>query len=157
VSEENVEIVRLANEPHNGEDMVPLIRQSVEDIADLSDTDAVVAAIADDPNVRQMHPDVEWDASALGPFDVAHGLYGMAVFWGEWVEVWESYVYEVREYRDLGDWVLTVLDVRARGRGGIPVEIRAAAQLWKVRDGKIAVVRVFGSAAEALKAAGLEA
>jgi hypothetical protein len=156
MSQENVEIVRRANEPHNREDMVPLIRQSVEHIDDWSDADAVVAEFADDPNGRQMHPDVEWDASALGPFDVAHGLYGMAVFWREWVEVWESYVYEMREYRDLGDWVLTVHDLRARGRGGIPVEIRAAAQLWKVRDGKIAVVRVFGSATEALKAAGLE-
>jgi hypothetical protein len=156
VSERNLEIVRLANEPRNGEDMVPLIRQSVEHIADWSDTDAVLAVFANDPDVRQMHPDLEWDASALGPFDVAHGLYGMAVFWREWVEVWESYVYEMREYRDLGDWVLTVHDVRARGRGGIPVEIRAAAQLWKVRDGKIAVVRVFGSASDALKAVGLE-
>jgi hypothetical protein len=62
----------------------------------------------------------------------------------------------MREYRDLGDWVLTVHDVRARGRGGIPVEIRAAAQLWKVHDGKIAVVRVFGSSDDALKAVGLE-
>jgi hypothetical protein len=154
VSEENVAVVRLATEPHNGEDMVPLIRQSVDDIADWSDTDEVVAAIAE--NVREMHPDLEWDASALGLFDVAHGLYGMAVFWREWVEVWESYAYEMREYRDLGDWVLTIHDVKARGRGGIPVEIRDAAQLWKVRDGKIAVVRVFGSAADALKAVGLE-
>jgi hypothetical protein len=155
VSRENVEIVRLANEPHNGEDIVPLIRQLVENIADWSDTDAVVAAFADDPNIRQMHPDVEWDASALRLFDVAHGLYGMAVFWREWVEAWESYVYEMREYRDLGDWVLTVHDVRAQGRGGIPIEARGA-QLWKVRGGKIAVVRMFGSEAHALKAAGLE-
>jgi hypothetical protein len=156
VSQANVEIVRLANEPHNGEDMVPIVRQYVENITDWSDTDAVVAAIADDPNVRPMRPDVEWDARGLGLFDVSQGLYGMAVFWRELVEVWESYVYEMREYRDLGDWVLTVHDLRARGREGIPVEARGAAQLWKVRDGRIAVVRVFGSAADALKAVGLE-
>ena len=61
----------------------------------------------------------------------------------------------MREYRDLGDWVLTVNDVRVRGREGIPLEARAA-QLWKVRDGKIVIVRVLLSEAQALKAAGLE-
>ena len=152
MSQENVEVVRLANEPHNGEDMVPLIREAVEGIADWSDTDAVAAAIAGDPNVRPMHPEVEWDAGEL--FGVAHGIYGLAVFWREWVEVWKSYVYEMSEYRDLGDWVLTVNDARARGRGGIPVEMQGF-QLWRVRDGKIVIVRLFGSETEALKAVGL--
>ena len=155
MSQENVELVRLATEPHNGEDMVPVIREGLEGIADWSNTDAVVAAMAQDPNVRPMHPDVEWDASAIGVFGVAHGLYGLALFWREWVELWESYVYEMREYRDLGDWVLTVNDARALGRGGIPVETRVF-QVWQVRDGKIVIVRLFGSEAEALKAVGLE-
>jgi hypothetical protein len=154
VSQENVEVVRLANEPHNGEDMVPIIRGVVEGIADWSDTDAVVAAVASDPNVRPMHPEVEWDASALEFFGVAHGLYEFAVFWRELVEVWESYVYEMREYRDLGDWVLTVNDARVRGREGILVEARGF-QIWKVRDGKIVIVRLCRSEAEALKAVGL--
>ena len=150
-----MEVVRLATEPHNGEDMVPLIREGLETIADWSDTDAVVAAWAEDPNVRPMHPDVEWDASAIGVFGVAHGIYGLALFWREWVELWESYVYEMREYRDLGDWVLTINDAKARGRGGIPVETPVF-QLWRVRDGKIVVVRLFGSETEALKSVGLE-
>ena len=153
MSQENVEVVRLSTEPHNGEDMTPIIREAVESL-DWSDTDSVVAAIADDPNVRPMHPEIEWDASALGFFGVGHGFYGLAVFWREFVEVWESYVYEMREYRDLGDWVLTVHDARARGRGGIPVEAPVF-QLWKVRDGKIMVVRLFASEAEALEAVGL--
>ena len=138
MSQANVEIVRLATEPHNREDMVPIIRESVEGIADWSDTDAVVAAFASDPNVRPMHPEVEWDASAIGVFGVAHGLYELALFWREWVEMWESYVYEMREYRDLGDWVLTV-----------------NFQPWKVQDAKIVTVRLFLSEAEALKAIGL--
>jgi hypothetical protein len=69
--------------------------------------------------------------------------------------MWESYVYEMREYRDLGDWVLTVNDARARGRGGIPVETRAV-QLWQLEGGKIVTVRLFGSEDEALKAVGLK-
>ena len=151
MSQENVEIVRLATEPHNGEDMVPVIRDGLGHIVDWSDTDAVVAAMAQDPNVRPMHPDVEWDASAIGVFNVTHGLYGLALFWREWVELWESYVYEMREYRDLGDWVLTINEAKARGRGGIPVETPVF-QLWRVRDGKIIAVRLFGSETEALKA-----
>jgi hypothetical protein len=154
MSQENVEIVRLANEPHNSEDLVPLMRELLEGIADWSDTDAVVAAIAADPNVRPMHRDVEWDASAFAFSGIAHGLYELAVFWRDLVEVWESYVYEIREYRDLGDWVLTVNDARARGREGVPVEQRGF-QTWKVRDGKIVIVRLFTSDDDALKAAGL--
>ena len=155
MSHENVEIVRLATEPHNGEDMVPIVREIVEEIADWSDADAVVAAVANDPDVRPMHPEIEWDASALGLFGVAHGLYGLAVFWREWVEVWETYIYEMREYRDLGDWVLTINDARVRGHEGMPVAMRVF-QTWKVRDGKIAIVRAFLSEAQALKAVGIE-
>src|SRR6266550_392059 len=58
----------------------------------------------------------------------------------------------MKEYRDFGDWVLTVNDAKARGRGGIPVETRVF-QLWQVQNGKIVTVRLFGSEAEALKAA----
>ena len=155
MSQENVEIVRLATEPHNGEDLVPVIRDGLERIVDWSDTDAVVAAMVQDPNVRPMHRHVEWDASAIGVFGVTHGIYGLALFWREWVELWESYVYEMREYRDLGDWVLTVNDAKARGRGGIPVETPVF-QLWRVRDGKIMAVRLFGSETEALNSVGLD-
>jgi hypothetical protein len=154
MSQENVEIVRLANEPHNREDMVPVIREFLERVVDWSDTDAVVAAMANEPSGRHLHSEVEWDTSRQGVLGIAHGLYEVAAGWREWVELWESYIYEMREYRDLGDWVLTVNDARARGRGGIPVEARVF-QIWKVRDGKIVIVRLFTSETEALKAAGL--
>ena len=154
MSQKDMEIVRLATEPHNGEDMVPVIREFLAGVVDWSDTDAVVAAMANEANGRHLHSEVEWDNSGQGLLGVAHGLYEVATGWREWVEVWESYVYEMREYRDLGDWVFTVNDVRALGRGGIPVEMRSF-QVWQVRDDKIVIVRTFLSEAEALKAAGL--
>jgi hypothetical protein len=154
MSQENVEIVRLANAPHNGEDMVPVIREFVEGIVDWSDTDAVVAAMATQPNARHLHPEVEWDTSGQGVLGVAHGLYEVATGWREWVELWESYIYEMRKYEDLGDWVLTVNGTRARGRGDISVEMQSF-QVWQVRDGKIVIVRTFLSEAEALRAVGL--
>ena len=79
----------------------------------------------------------------------------LSLFWKEWVETWESYVYEMREYRDFGDWVLTLNEARARGREGIPVEAPVF-QIWNVRDGKIVIVRLFGSEAEAFKAVEME-
>jgi hypothetical protein len=50
--------------------------------------------------------------------------------------------------------VLTSVDVRATGRVGIPVEMRTF-EIRKVRDGKIAVCRIFGTERRALEAAGL--
>jgi hypothetical protein len=58
------------------------------------------------------------------------------------------------EYRDLGDWVLAPTEIRARGAGGIPVEMRVF-QLFGVRDGKVSALRAFLSEREALEAAGL--
>jgi ketosteroid isomerase-like protein len=76
------------------------------------------------------------------------------LWWADWAETWDSYVYRISEYRDLGDWVLTLTDVRARGRGGIPVEMRTF-ELWQPRDGKIARYRAFLTEQEALEAVGL--
>jgi hypothetical protein len=86
--------------------------------------------------------------------DVFRGLYGVARYWADWAADWESYVYRVSEYRDLGRWVLTLADINAVGRDGVRVEMQSF-QIWQVRDGKVAVVRTFLSEAEALEAAGL--
>ena len=112
----------------------------------------IVINVVESENKRSK---VEWDTSGQGVLGVAHGLYEVATGWREWVELWESYIYEMREYQDLGDWVLTVNDTRARGRGDIPVEMQSF-QVWQVRDGKIVTVRTFLSEADALKAVGLE-
>jgi hypothetical protein len=68
--------------------------------------------------------------------------------------MWESYVHSVVEYRDLGDWVLVSMDVRARGLMGVPVETRAF-QIYQVREGKVVVIRVFRTERKALEAAEL--
>ena len=106
MSRENVDVVRRTNRPLDGEDLVPLIRKLVDSV-DWSDRDAVVNAFAEVFPVRHIHPDIEWAATgAVG--DVWRGPYGVARFWAEWVGDWESYIYHVEKYRDLGSWVLTV-------------------------------------------------
>jgi uncharacterized protein len=154
MSHENVEIVRRAIEPYEGEDLVPALRELVERV-EWWDAEAVAAAMAQDPRGRHLHPEIEWDVSSAGAFGgVSHGYYELGAYWSQWVEMCESYVYRVREYRDLGDWLLTCTDVRARTRGGSTVEAESF-QLWRVRDGKVSVMRSFLSEDEALEAAGL--
>ena len=155
MSEENVEIVRGLNEPYEGEDVAPIIRESVDRFGPDPDPNTVLAEWAKDPAWCHIHPDIEWDMTGAGAVGVtANGPKEVALFWADWIEAWKSYVYRVVEYRDLGDWVLTPIDVRASGPEGIPVEMRLF-QIWRVRDGKVAAQRAFLSEQAALEAAEL--
>jgi ketosteroid isomerase-like protein len=155
MSLEDVEVVRGLNEPYEGEDVAPIIRESVDRFGPDPDPDTVLAEWAKDPAWCHIHPDIEWDMTGAGAVGVtANGPREVALFWADWIEAWKSYVYRVVEYRDLGDWVLTPVDVRASGPEGIPVEMRLF-QVWRVRDGKVAAQRAFLSEQAALEAAGL--
>ena len=155
MSQENVELVRRFYAPIQGENLVPRMREAVERVGPDPQTEAVVAFWAEDPAWQHVHPDVEWDTSGSGGAPTARGAKEVGVFWTEWLEAWESYVFRPTEYRDLGDWVLVETEARAQGRRGIPVAMRVF-ELYQVRDGKIVVYRSFFSEQEALEAAGIE-
>lgn len=150
-----MEIVRCFSVPYDGEDVLPKIRQDLDRVGSNPQSDAVLATWANDPAWRFAHPDLEWDTSAMGMGNAARGPRDVAAFWRDWVEGWNRYVYLVREYRDLGDWVLTVSDVEATARDGLRLEMKSF-QLWRVRDGRVAVMRAFLSEPEAIIAVGLE-
>jgi hypothetical protein len=155
MSQDNVEVVRSLNAPHEAQDVIDAICQAVERFGPDPQPESVLAAWADDPGWRHMHPNIEWDTSATGALGtVARGPREVALWWADWVEVWESYAFRTVEYRDLGDWILTPVDVRARTRAGMNVEMRIF-QAWQVRDSKIAVQRAFVTEQEALEAVGL--
>jgi hypothetical protein len=155
MSQENVEIVRGFNQPREGDDLVPVIREALEQLGPDPTAEAVLALWDEDPGWRYAHPDIEWDISATGAVGSAiHGPLEVAAWWADWVDVWDSYIYRMLAYRDLGDWVLTPTQLRAHGRDGITVEMEIF-QIWRVRDGKIAVLRAFLTEPEALEAAGL--
>jgi ketosteroid isomerase-like protein len=155
MSQENVELVRRHLEPYEGQDFASVVREFVDRLGPAPEPDAVLALWGEDPCLRHLHPEVVWETATGSPLDgKATGPTEITRMWVEWIEVWKSYVYRVVEYRDLGEWVLTSVDLRARGRGGIPVEGRTF-EIRRVRDGKIAVNRAFGSEAQALEAAGL--
>jgi ketosteroid isomerase-like protein len=157
MSQANVEIVRRFLDAYDGRDVIPAMRAAVKRFGPEPTSDEVLALWADDPSWRYAHPEIEWDVSATGAVGAAaSGAAGVGAWWTDWLDMWESYVYRVAEYRDLGEWVLAIGDVSAHGRDGIPVEMRVF-QIWRTRDGKVDACRVFLSEAEALEAAGLRA
>jgi ketosteroid isomerase-like protein len=79
--------------------------------------------------------------------------------WLEWEDrfdsLWEDVAVEPEEYIDAGeDKVVTVLRMKAQGRGGISLEWRDGV-VSTLRDGKIIRTDYYGSPAEALEAVGL--
>jgi ketosteroid isomerase-like protein len=96
-------------------------------------------------------PDVEIEAHIDG--QVYRGLDGVQEFFRDWLATWDELHSEVEEFIDLGDDVIAMMHVRARGRhSGAPVG-RREAHLWTVRDGRLARLRVFATRDEALEAA----
>jgi ketosteroid isomerase-like protein len=155
MSQENVEVVRGHNEPYDGQELVAVIKAALDRLGPQPTRDEVLSLWAQDPGWRHVHPDIEWDVTGVGAVgSTTKGPLQVAAWWKDWIETWDSYVYRIAEYRDLGDWVLTPVDVEARGSGGLPVSMRLF-QIWKLRDGKIAVFRAFLSEQEALEPARL--
>ena len=155
MSQENVEIVRHFAEAHDGEDLMPGIREAVARWAPDPDPAEVLAWWADDPGWSGADPEIEWDTSAIpGVGTIVKGPKEVALWWVDWTNAWKSYIYRTAEYRDLGEWVLTRTEIEAVGPGDVAVEMTVF-QMWKVRNGKIATCRVFPTEPQALEAAGL--
>jgi ketosteroid isomerase-like protein len=68
-------------------------------------------------------------------------------------EVWNELRAYPGEFRPVGDCVVALGRVHARG-GGMVID-RASGWVWRMRNGKIAEGRVYASHEEALRAAGL--
>jgi LmbE family N-acetylglucosaminyl deacetylase len=151
MSQQDVEVVRRFLAPSEGEDLVKPMREFVKRFGPDFQPEAVLAFWAEDPSWQHVHPDIEWDSRAAGLL-LARGPRELSLWVVEWLEAWDSYVNHVVEYRDLGDWVLVLMNIRARGREGIAVETRNFS-LYGVRDGKVAVFRTCRSERDALEAA----
>jgi ketosteroid isomerase-like protein len=100
-------------------------------------------------------PDFVFDLSrALGPY---RGIYGYAEarplvdeFW----DAWDEFRFDVSEFIDAGEHVVTPFMNPLRGRGGIEVESRGTF-VWTVRDGAIRRLCLYQERSEALAAVGL--
>ena len=103
--------------------------------------------------LRLYDPEVEIH-SALG--EVYRGVDGVREYFRglfgavPWVDG------EVEEWIDAGDEVIAAMHVWGQGRrSAVPVEVREF-HVWTVRDGKLALLRIYAHRSEALKAVGLE-
>jgi hypothetical protein len=83
------------------------------------------------------------------------GVEGLRRMWVDIEDTWQDYRLEIGEIVDLGEHVLVLGHVTARGPGsGVPID-EDLALLWAFRGGKAVWMRSFFSKREALEAAGL--
>jgi uncharacterized protein len=130
VSQENVEIVRLAFDAFNRRDIaafLELLDRNVEWVPILAVLEGRVYRGHGD--IRRWIKDLDTD--------------------------WEFFEVYHEELRDLGDRVLVSGHWRARGRAsGVEVE-NPGTYLYEIKGGKVVSMRTFTDRAEALEAAGL--
>ena len=104
------------------------------------------------------HPEIEWFSeiarSVEGSEAVYRGIPGLRRFWDEWHAVWELAI-EISEFRDLGDTVVALGRIRARGgASGIDIE-GPVAYILEFEEGLVRKARAYLDLDEALEAAGL--
>lgn len=131
MSEQNVELVRRALEAYERGEMEAML------------------ALVD--------PDLEWRSAIVGGAEgkVYRGPEGLRRWNADFREIFDAIRNEWTELRDLGDRVLAIGRVRARGReSGLEID-SPMGWVITVRDGRIVKGEGFLDPAEALEAAGL--
>lgn len=111
-----------------------------------------------DSYLELLHPECEWFSDVIGRMEGAETVYRgreeIRRFWDEWHAVWGLTI-EVSEYRDLGDTVLTLGRLRARGKAsGIELDVPVA-YVGESEGGLIRRLRAYLDPQQALEAVGL--
>jgi uncharacterized protein len=123
---ENVEIVRALLEEWNRGDVDALVDRATEDF--------------------EWHPALVESVEG----EAFRGHDGFREFLADWTSTWESWELEAEELRDLGDQVLVLTQVRAKGRGsGLELD-QPFAHLFELRDGLVCRGQTFFDRGEAL-------
>jgi ketosteroid isomerase-like protein len=145
VSEANVELVLGLPQLQPGVDLARVLR------------DADVSAQMAQAVAPFFHEDFEGAfTNLLGGGETFEGLDEMRTAWLDWLTPWESYRIELEQGLDCGDRVVTFYDVFASPAGSTREVKLSGADVWTVRDGKIARWEAYPSRRAALKAVGLE-
>jgi ketosteroid isomerase-like protein len=103
-----------------------------------------------------MDPEVEWHTSGVFPdlVEVYRGRDGIKRFWGDFTSPWEEIVIEAARIEADGDDAVVDFRFRARGRGGVRVDMTIFHR-FRRRNGLTWYVQSYASREEALTAAGL--
>ncbi len=103
--------------------------------------------------------DLEWTPATVATIEgekTFRGRDGMDEFFEQWGSTWETWDVNLDEIRDLGDEVLALGHVHARGRGsGLELD-QEVAYVFGFRDGLVARGRSYLDHDEALAAAGAD-
>jgi ketosteroid isomerase-like protein len=109
-----------------------------------------------DAALALMHEEIEFlpvTANLTTGGEPYRGHEGIARYLDDVGRVWKELRVYPGEFRDLGDCVVALGRIHARG-GGMIID-RPTGWVWRMRDGKIVWGRVYASQEEALKAVGL--
>jgi ketosteroid isomerase-like protein len=84
-----------------------------------------------------------------------HGHAGLARWLEDWGAAWADYTFEPTEFIEAGEYVVVVVQLRAKGRGsGLELD-REDAIVYQVRDGKIIRTDYYNNTTQAFAAAGI--
>jgi ketosteroid isomerase-like protein len=112
------------------------------------DADAAVSVMSDDVEFLPVTANL---TTGGNPY---RGHEGIRRYIDDVGRVWKDLRVYPSEFRDLGDTVVALGRIHARG-GGMIID-RPTGWVWRMRDGKIVWGRVYTSQEEALRAAGLK-
>ena len=102
-----------------------------------------------------LHPDARFDQTRIPDGGVYEGREACGRFFERWFGTWDEIRLTPERFIEDGDRVLALMKIEGRGKGsGVPVVIHSA-DLFTVRDGKIASLVGYPDRAEALEAVGL--
>jgi uncharacterized protein len=133
MSEENVEIVRR-----------------IWKASERGDTEGVFALY---------HPDIVWESLYLGPIERG-GLYrgheGVRKFFRDWLESFDYYQAHAETFIEAENNVVVGYRVSGRGKAsGAQVDMPRW-NVYRIKNGLVSHVEIFGTEAEAFEAAGLQ-
>jgi ketosteroid isomerase-like protein len=111
---------------------------------------------ADFSSAEWADADIEFMLQSGADDAVHRGIEAMGQEWAEWLRAWDEFRVEAREFIDLGDDVLVLVEFGGRGKAsGVPTEALLGGCLFSFRDRRVIRLTTFTDRAEALEAAGL--
>jgi ketosteroid isomerase-like protein len=152
MSQENVEIVRRANEPLQGVDVAPFIRAGLAGNIDAIPPQVAAAFVA---WLELFDPDVEIDTSQVDMpgFGIFRGPDGIRQLFNRWIEEWEHYSWVHSNLSDAGEHVILDAEIHATGASSGVEVAWTLSQVYTFRDGKVIRWSIFNDRASALVAA----
>jgi ketosteroid isomerase-like protein len=132
-------------------------RENVEVVKGIFDA----IADRDASRVRALYDsEVEVDSSRLPEASLeggglAQGYEGIRSAFRDWSQAWESFEDHCDEVIDAGEYVVSLVTRRGRGRASGVEAVTPRAGVWTIRDGKVIRVVWFPTHEEALEAVGL--